>query len=97
MIVCHKIRAREKTREERREGLPRNTRKDTRAKRRRIAREIREKTRKEEGKGILDKLGSLATVERLCWQSRKSCKSQPSKEFPPRMVCSDYRKMATSF
>jgi hypothetical protein len=81
MIVCHKIRAREKTREERREGLPRNTRKDTRAKREKIAREIREKTRKEEGKGILDKLGSPATVEGRCWQLRESCKQLLSKQF----------------
>ena len=53
-------------RKESEEECPRNTRKDTRAKRRKIARETREKTRKGEGKGMFDKLGSLATVEGRC-------------------------------
>jgi hypothetical protein len=57
MIVCHKeIRARETRERKEEKDCARNTRKGTRAKRRKIARETREKTRKEEGKGILDRV-----------------------------------------
>jgi hypothetical protein len=44
-----------------------------------LAREIREKTRKEEGKGMIRKLGSLLVLEGRCLQRRRSCKQLPSK------------------
>jgi hypothetical protein len=44
-----------------------------------LARETREKTRKEEGKGMIRKLGSLLVLEGRCLQRRRSCKQLPSK------------------
>jgi hypothetical protein len=44
-----------------------------------ITREAREKTRKEEGKGMFGKIESLAVPKGRCLQRRRSSKQLPSK------------------